>query len=249
MQAQVHVPMGAEGVEQVEERGAAGDGGEAEQRDALGHALGHLAGPQGGQAAGQQLGRRWLPDAVPHRPEELGLPAGVGGERGADLVAVVAGGPGPHHARPVEQVAVEQVGQAAGPTPAGGARRQAQRRAQAVVLGLVLDHGQHPPHQPVEGPRVVLVIGAQEPPGQPAGVEQVEVGGHAVASALARGPQPTGQGEAEPALHAGGDDHDPLGGQGVGHRARQDAGQVVGQGVEVGIRGHPEHVGNRTGPL
>ena len=109
---QVHVAVRGQGAQHLQVGGR--QAGEPEQRDP-GRQVG-VGGAFAQPAAGalDPLGRAGPVDQCPDVAPGLGLPGGVGGQVVAEAVAGPAGVPVQHHGRPVDRVAVEQVGQVTG---------------------------------------------------------------------------------------------------------------------------------------
>lgn len=103
----------------------------------------------------------------------------------------------------------------AGPAPPRGARRKPVERSEPLISGsdaALEDIEDHPCHS-VEVPWVVgpVGVGVEDPLGEGAGEEHVQVGGHAIGPVGAGVSQAAGQVKSKPALHAGGGHDDPLG--------------------------------------
>jgi hypothetical protein len=187
---QVHVAVAGEGAQHVEV--ARRKAGEAEQGEPFGQVDQRRILGQGRAALDQALGRAGGADRLAQVAPQVGLPGHVVGELPAVTVLVAPVEPGQHHRRPVDGVAVEQVGQVADggepPVAVGGLGIGAPEVGREDLhLGGAdagVDHLEERPRQPLRPPGVGV---APDPGGagqgiadQVAGEREPQVGADAV---------------------------------------------------------------------
>ena len=219
----VHVAAGGERAQDVEVAGR--EAGQAEERDALGQ-VGQRRRCAEPLARGlEPLGGAGVGEPLPQPPPQLGLPGRLLGH--VDL----ASRPAAHHRRPVQRVAVEQLGEVADggepPRAPVGVVLGAQVGRQAVqprLLQALADDLEQRPHGALRRPRVGLGVDARR--GRDRVADELvrererDVRADAVGSA-GRGAEARGEALGEPALHPPCGNGDDVGLERVGEWVRE----------------------------
>ena len=269
------LPQRGRGVEQEEvDLAVVGDGPEhvevarrkarqAEERDALGELedAGLLTQPPARVGQALRRARGAHPRAQP--PPELGLPARAVRKGRIVAVGVVAGGPGAEHARPVDAVAVEQVGDVAhareappgalgllgggaGPPPVQVGRQAREPR----IAEVGVHHVEQRPHQALDQPRVTLAPdpggGRQGVAHQPPGEREFDVRADPAGRGIA-GTQARRERLGEPALDPARGDRDDLRGKRIPGRGLEQLRQPGDQTVRALRTVSVDHAGKGAG--
>ena len=168
-------------------------------------------------------------------PPQLRLPRGL--RRDVDLAAR----PAAHHRRPVQRVAVEQLGEVADGREAARApvrvvllAQVAGEAAQPRLLQALADDLEQRPHGPLRQPRVLLGVdprrGRDGVAGEPARERELDVRADAVGAAGRRA-EARRHPLRQPALHPAGRDGDDVGRERIGQRLGQQAAERLDQRV------------------
>ena len=114
-----------DGLEQLDERRAAGKRRETEDREASGRSKASVPARRCSSRPGKTLGRARRADVGADEAPQMRLPPVVGGKGATGAVDVVAAMPGQHQLGPAHRVTIEEVGEPPGTPEPGGPRRQA----------------------------------------------------------------------------------------------------------------------------
>ena len=194
----------------------------------------------------QPLGRTVDPDPRTQPPPQLGLPQRLVGQRPARAVEILAPRPRAHHLRPVQRVAIEQLGDVAHRAqPPRAPRLVALLVAGAEVRGqarqprlaeAVLDDVEQRPHDVLDEPRVGVRLDARRRRhgirDEPARRREVDVRADPVQPARADA-EPRGQALRQPALHPPRRHGDDLGRERIGERLAQQIAERLDQAVRA----------------
>ena len=231
------------GFDELEERGPAGKGRDAEDRHAGRQVHLDVSGADVVEEPGQALGRARGADGRANEPPKMRLPVVVVRKLPAGAVYVPAGGPLQDEFRSPHRVAVEEVGEPPGPPEPGGTRGQRRERSQGVVQAPGTEDLEDRPHERVDVPRIGLagVTGLEQNLAQASGEGEHDVRRHAVAPTGARGSEAPGELQGEPAAHRHCRHRQPLGHHRVGQRYRQHLSQCRGKGSHPAGTGQVKH--------